>query len=80
VRYHITVFCHEFVVTLYGSIELKSLKPTVNYCRFFVIAMAIVSGYLVLSLPFSIVAIIRPHATGPRLLLIILDTVISYTC
>ncbi|KAF9664919.1 hypothetical protein SADUNF_Sadunf16G0067900 [Salix dunnii] len=42
---------------------------------FFVIAMAIVSGYLVLSLPFSIVAIIRPHATGPRLLLIILDTV-----
>ncbi|KAI5560795.1 hypothetical protein POPTR_016G075300v4 [Populus trichocarpa] len=43
--------------------------------QFFVIAMAIVSGYLVLSLPFSIVAIIRPHATGPRLLLIILDTV-----
>ncbi|KAJ6864778.1 Casparian strip membrane protein [Populus alba x Populus x berolinensis] len=43
--------------------------------QFFVIAMAIVSGYLVLSLPFSIVAIIRPHAAGPRLLLIILDTV-----
>eukprot|EP00258_Populus_trichocarpa_P012990 XP_002323409.2 casparian strip membrane protein 3 [Populus trichocarpa] len=43
--------------------------------QFFVIAMAIVSGYLILSLPFSIVAIIRPHATGPRLLLIILDTV-----
>ncbi|KAL9373974.1 hypothetical protein Peur_033594 [Populus x canadensis] len=43
--------------------------------QFFVIAMAIVSGYLVLSLPFSIVAIVRPHATGPRLLLIILDTV-----
>ncbi|KAJ6425601.1 hypothetical protein OIU84_026220 [Salix udensis] len=43
--------------------------------QFFVIAMAIVSGYLVLSLPFSIVAIIRPRATAPRLLLIILDTV-----
>ncbi|KEH41982.1 Casparian strip membrane protein 5 [Medicago truncatula] len=43
--------------------------------QFFLIAMAIVAGYLVLSLPFSIVAIIRPHATGPRLFLIILDTV-----
>ncbi|KAL5560481.1 hypothetical protein UlMin_036692 [Ulmus minor] len=41
---------------------------------FFVIAMAIVGGYLVLSLPFSIVTIVRPHAAGPRLLLIILDT------
>ncbi|XP_058760055.1 casparian strip membrane protein 2 [Vicia villosa] len=43
--------------------------------QFFVITMAIVAGYLVLSLPFSIVSIIRPHATGPRLFLIILDTV-----
>ncbi|KAG5253070.1 casparian strip membrane protein [Salix suchowensis] len=43
--------------------------------QFFVIAMAIVAGYLVLSLPFSIVAIVRPHAAGPRLLLLILDTV-----
>ncbi|KAG4402446.1 hypothetical protein GLYMA_02G201000v4 [Glycine max] len=43
--------------------------------RFFVITMALVAGYLVLSLPFSIVAIIRPHAVGPRLFLIILDTV-----
>ncbi|KAJ6994418.1 hypothetical protein D5086_013510 [Populus alba] len=41
--------------------------------QFFVIAIAIVGGYLVLSLPFSIVAIVRPHAVGPRLLLIILD-------
>lgn len=44
-------------------------------CRFFVIAMAMIGGYLVLSLPFSIVAIVRPHAVGPRLLLLILDTV-----
>ncbi|KAJ6924072.1 hypothetical protein NC652_017395 [Populus alba x Populus x berolinensis] len=41
--------------------------------QFFVIAIAIVGGYLVLSLPFSVVAIVRPHAVGPRLLLIILD-------
>ncbi|RYR71388.1 hypothetical protein Ahy_A02g005648 [Arachis hypogaea] len=37
--------------------------------------MALVGGYLVLSLPFSIVAIIRPHAAAPRLFLIILDSV-----
>ncbi|KAJ7971606.1 CASP-like protein [Quillaja saponaria] len=43
--------------------------------QFFVIAMAIVSGYLVLSLPFSIVGIVRPNVVGPRLLLLILDTV-----
>ncbi|KAK7278690.1 hypothetical protein RJT34_23726 [Clitoria ternatea] len=43
--------------------------------QFFVITMAIVGGYLVLSLPFSVIAIIRPHAVGPRLFLIILDTV-----
>ncbi|MED6112620.1 hypothetical protein PIB30_063220 [Stylosanthes scabra] len=43
--------------------------------QFFVISMAFVGGYLVLSLPFSIVTIIRPHAVGPRLFLIILDMV-----
>ncbi|KAE8718980.1 Casparian strip membrane protein 1 [Hibiscus syriacus] len=42
---------------------------------FFVIAMALVGGYLVLSLPFSIVTIVRPHSVPPRLLLFILDTV-----
>ncbi|PRQ19405.1 putative casparian strip membrane protein [Rosa chinensis] len=42
--------------------------------RFFVIAMAIVSGYLVLSLPFSIVTIVRPQLVAPRLLLLIFDT------
>ncbi|XWS56028.1 hypothetical protein CRYUN_Cryun09bG0051200 [Craigia yunnanensis] len=42
---------------------------------FFVIAMALVGGYLVLSLPFSIITIIRPHAVAPRLLLFILDIV-----
>ncbi|KAI4300516.1 hypothetical protein L6164_033886 [Bauhinia variegata] len=43
--------------------------------QFFLITMAIVGGYLVLSLPFSVVTIIRPHAIGARLFLIILDTV-----
>ncbi|KAF3441622.1 hypothetical protein FNV43_RR15537 [Rhamnella rubrinervis] len=43
--------------------------------EFFLIAMSIVSGYLVLSLPFSIVAIVRPHAAGPRIFLLIMDTV-----
>ncbi|GMJ12039.1 Casparian strip membrane domain protein 4 [Hibiscus trionum] len=42
---------------------------------FFVIAMALIGGYLVLSLPFSIVTIVRPYAVAPRLLLFILDTV-----
>ncbi|KAK9928495.1 hypothetical protein M0R45_025628 [Rubus argutus] len=42
---------------------------------FFVVAMAIVSGYLVLSLPFSIVTIVRPQLVAPRLLLLIFDTV-----
>ncbi|XVE75924.1 hypothetical protein DITRI_Ditri12bG0130700 [Diplodiscus trichospermus] len=42
---------------------------------FFVIAMALTGGYLVLSLPFSIVTIVRPHAVAPRLLLFILDIV-----
>ncbi|KAL6141682.1 hypothetical protein ACLB2K_059970 [Fragaria x ananassa] len=43
--------------------------------EFFLIAMSMVAGYLVLSLPFSIVTIVRPHAGGPRLLLLIMDIV-----
>ncbi|KAJ4885797.1 Casparian strip membrane protein 2 [Raphanus sativus] len=42
--------------------------------QFFVIAMSMISGYLVLSLPFSVVTIIRPLAVAPRLLLLVLDT------
>ncbi|KAK6139821.1 hypothetical protein DH2020_026369 [Rehmannia glutinosa] len=41
---------------------------------FFVIAMSIVTGYLVLSVPFSVVSIARPLVAGPRLLLIVCDT------
>lgn len=46
--------------------------------RFFVVAIAIVTGYLVLSLPFSVVTIVRPLAVAPRLLLLVLDTVLIF--
>ncbi|KAL4182579.1 hypothetical protein AMTRI_Chr11g150810 [Amborella trichopoda] len=42
---------------------------------FFVVANAIASGYLVLSLPLSIVAIVRPKAVAPRFTLLIFDTI-----
>ncbi|XP_071700784.1 casparian strip membrane protein 1-like [Rutidosis leptorrhynchoides] len=42
---------------------------------FFVIANAIAAAYLVLSLPFSIVCIVRPHIVGARLMLLIFDTI-----
>ena len=45
--------------------------------RFFVIGMTVVTGYLILSVPFSIVCIARPAVIGARLLLIICDTVSS---
>ncbi|XP_054815580.1 casparian strip membrane protein 5-like [Prosopis cineraria] len=43
--------------------------------QFFVVANGAAAGYLVLSLAFSLVCIVRPLAVAPRLLLIILDTV-----
>ncbi|KAK4757422.1 hypothetical protein SAY87_018723 [Trapa incisa] len=43
--------------------------------QFFVIAMAIVASYVLLSLPLSIVTIVRRFAAGPRILLLFLDTV-----
>ncbi|GKV31858.1 hypothetical protein SLEP1_g40520 [Rubroshorea leprosula] len=43
--------------------------------QFFVIAMAASCGYLVLSLPLSIVTIVRPLLVILRLLLLIMDTV-----
>ncbi|KAL2320239.1 hypothetical protein Fmac_029208 [Flemingia macrophylla] len=42
---------------------------------FFVMANGVISGYAVLTLPFSYVCIVRPHAVPPRLLLMIMDTV-----
>ncbi|XP_051132066.1 casparian strip membrane protein 1-like [Andrographis paniculata] len=46
--------------------------PTSSY---FVIALSLVTGYLVLSVPFSVVCIARPQVAGPRFLLIVFDTV-----
>ena len=43
--------------------------------RFFVVANGVISGYAILSLPFSYVCIVRPYAVGPRLLLMIFDIV-----
>ncbi|XP_074292057.1 casparian strip membrane protein 2-like [Silene latifolia] len=43
---------------------------------FFVAANAVASAYLVLSLPFSVISIVRPQATGVKFLLIALDTVV----
>ncbi|XP_047937977.1 casparian strip membrane protein 1-like [Salvia hispanica] len=43
---------------------------------FFVIAMSISSGYLVLSVPFSVACVVQPLVPGPRLLLMICDTFI----
>ncbi|KAK1429212.1 hypothetical protein QVD17_11417 [Tagetes erecta] len=42
---------------------------------FFVIANAMAGAYLVLSLPFSIVCIVRPHIIGARLMLLVFDTI-----
>ncbi|XLU46914.1 casparian strip membrane protein 3 [Arachis ipaensis] len=56
-------------------VQFEASYDNFSAFQFFVISMAFVGGYLVLSLPFSIVTIIRPHAVGPRLFLIILDMV-----
>ncbi|KAJ6708207.1 MITOCHONDRIAL FISSION PROTEIN ELM1 [Salix viminalis] len=56
------------------GLRLQQKRPNTNEKdgkRFFVIANAIASGYLVLSVPFSIGCIVRPHAAGRRRLLII---------
>ncbi|KAI3826314.1 hypothetical protein L1987_00360 [Smallanthus sonchifolius] len=41
---------------------------------FFVIANAITAAYLALTIPISIVCIVRPHLVAPRVVLIFLDT------
>jgi Domain of unknown function (DUF588) len=60
-------------------IDAKLKVKKENACRFFVIGNAIAAGYLVLSLPFSAVTVIRSQATGLRLLLLIFDTVINFS-
>ncbi|XP_057743921.1 casparian strip membrane protein 2-like [Arachis stenosperma] len=56
-------------------VQFEASYDSFSAFQFFVITLALVSGYLVLSLPISIVAIVRPHAVGPRIFLIILDTI-----
>ncbi|KAI7731705.1 hypothetical protein M8C21_025238 [Ambrosia artemisiifolia] len=59
-----------------GIIDLI-LRIYAIYCcyKFFLAGNAITCAYLVLSLPFSIVCIVRPHVIGGRMLLLIFDTV-----
>ncbi|PIA59226.1 hypothetical protein AQUCO_00400243v1 [Aquilegia coerulea] len=55
--------------------QFKASYDDLPAFTFFVVANAIASAYLVLSLPFSIVNIVRPVVVGARLLLLIFDTV-----
>nr|CAJ86161.1 H0913C04.2 [Oryza sativa] len=51
--------------------------PRWRHARFFLVANAIVAGYLVLSLPFSAVLVIRPQTIGLRLLLLVCDMIMA---
>ncbi|KAF0929001.1 hypothetical protein E2562_011089 [Oryza meyeriana var. granulata] len=44
-------------------------------CRFFVVANSVVCGYLVLSLPASVMHVVRPRARCSRVVLVFFDTV-----
>ncbi|KAF9593627.1 hypothetical protein IFM89_024311 [Coptis chinensis] len=55
--------------------QFKASYDDLPAFTFFVVANAIVTAYLVLSLPFSIIGIVRPQIVGARLLLLIFDTV-----
>jgi hypothetical protein len=48
-------------------------------CRFLLVASAVAAGYLVLSLPFSAVIVLRPQTTILRFLLLVSDTVINHS-
>ncbi|XP_022954075.1 casparian strip membrane protein 1 [Cucurbita moschata] len=54
-------------------IQFRAEYNDIPMFTFFVVANAIVSGYLVLSLPFSIFHILRNRAHGTRVLLVFLD-------
>lgn len=72
-RYH-KLASHIPNLSVYKEAMFSSFSFT-HDCRFFAIAMALVGGYIVLSLPFSVVCIVRPRAVGLRFLLLILDLV-----
>ncbi|RWR83585.1 casparian strip membrane protein 1-like protein [Cinnamomum micranthum f. kanehirae] len=55
--------------------QFKASYDDLPALTFFVIGNAIAGGYLVISLPFSIISIVRPYAVAPRSLLFIFDTI-----
>nr|P0DI29.1 RecName: Full=CASP-like protein 1 [Triphysaria pusilla] len=61
-------------------IQFQASYDDLPVFTFFVVANGIASGYLVLSLPFSIATIVRPHAAAIKLLLIIFDTQFNDFC
>ncbi|KAL5545788.1 hypothetical protein UlMin_005475 [Ulmus minor] len=69
------IYTYIYTYTYTHTLLSNYLYAWHKLCRFFLIAMSLVAGYLVLSLPFSIVTIVRPHAVGPRVFLLIMDTV-----
>lgn len=56
------------------------LSICTHVCRFFVVASSVVCAYLVLSLPASVVHVVRPGARSSRAILAFLDTVASDGC
>ncbi|KAJ8639818.1 hypothetical protein MRB53_016512 [Persea americana] len=55
--------------------QFKASYDDLPALTFFVIGNAIAGGYLVISLPFSIISIVRPYAVAPRSLLFLFDTI-----
>ncbi|KAI3677013.1 hypothetical protein L1987_86631 [Smallanthus sonchifolius] len=66
------------VTTLVAAVVMgttsQNLPFFTQFFQFFLAGNAITCAYLVLSLPFSIVCIVRPHIIGARMLLLIFDT------
>ena len=73
VRKHLSAWLHYFQIICGYYMMLQRFEFYVS--RFFVVANSIVSAYLILSLPLSIVHIIRTRAKFSRLILIFLDAV-----
>ncbi|CAH1452334.1 casparian strip membrane protein 1 [Lactuca sativa] len=55
--------------------QFKASYDDLPAFTFFLIANAITASYLVLTIPISIVCILRPNATKPRVILMFFDTV-----
>ncbi|KAK1426205.1 hypothetical protein QVD17_14874 [Tagetes erecta] len=55
--------------------QFKAQFDDIPSFTFFVIANSITAAYLALTIPISIVCIVRPHLVAPRVILIFLDSV-----